>query len=119
MFCGEVEVVQVGNPHLLKSWGGVFCGEMEAVRAGNPHLLKSGGGGGFCGEVEAVRAGNPHCFGAGGVVFFVELKSVGGGGCFAEKWKPCGLATHTCLRAGGGGVLWRSGSRAGWQPALA
>ena len=73
VFCGEVEDVRAGNPHLLKSWG-VFCGEVEAMRAGNPHLLKSWGGV----ALWSLRAGR-----------------------------------------GGGGVLWRSGGRAGWQPALA
>ena len=31
-----------------------------------------------------------------------------GGRVFCRKWKPCGLATHACLRARG----------AGWQPHL-
>ena len=138
MFCGEVEVVRVGNPHLLKSWGGCFvekwkpCGlaTRTCLRAEGGGFvekwkpcglatriaselggwcflwsLRAWGGGVFCGKVEAVRAGNPHL-----------LKSWRRW-CFVEKWKPCGLATRTCLRAGGV-VLWRSGGRAGWQPAL-
>ena len=149
----------------LRAGRRAFCGEVEAVRAGNPHLLKNGRGGGGC-FVEkwkpcglathtCLRAGGGRCFvekwklcglatrtcvRAGGL-WFVELKRWGGGGCCVEKWKPrglathtckwkpCGLATRTCVRVGGwwfvelkrwgGGVVWRSGSSAGWQPALA
>ena len=112
MFCGEVEVVRAGNPHLLRAGeGGRFLEKWRSRGPATRTCLRAGGEGGGCvlwrrpwgggGWVEVVQAGNPHKSGGAGV-FCEEVEVVqagiphllksGGDGVFCGKSKPCGLA---------------------------
>ena len=96
---GDVRFVEQSKPcgratrTCFRAEGGL--GAVEAVRAGNPHLLQSWGGGGCVLWSSGSRAGGQPAL----------ASEPEGGVRFVEQWKPCGQATRTCFRAGGGGAF--------------